>query len=107
MSISRIEQETIITFNEEEKTAQFYTFNGKMKRKLADMAEKFPKEVQIINTGTLGDVTYSIPKNLISLRQPVSDERREACRQRALELNLRPVRTDKTPCNSNSNSEVV
>ena len=44
MSISRLEQETIIGFNEAEATASVYTHNGALKRKLA---RERPADVQL------------------------------------------------------------
>lgn len=47
MSISRLEQETIIGFNEAEATASVYTHNGALKRKLEKLARERPADVQL------------------------------------------------------------
>ena len=39
MNMARYEQETIINFNEEEKTAGIYTHNKALRQKLAALAE--------------------------------------------------------------------
>ena len=46
MSISRLEQETIINFNEAEAIASICTHNGALKRKLAALAKTRPAEVR-------------------------------------------------------------
>lgn len=88
MSISKVEQETIILFNEAEKIASVYTYNGKLKRKLGDMAEKFPDQVKLTKEEPYGGVTYEIPKTLISIRQPTSDKVKQAARERAIKSNF-------------------
>ena len=89
MSLSRIERETIILFNEEEKQASVYTYNGKLQRKLKELSGKYPKQIFQTDMDGSGSVTYSIPKNLISIRQPVSEEARENARKRMLQSNFR------------------
>lgn len=44
MSISRLEQETIINFNEAEPTASIYTHNGALKRRLEKLAKERPAD---------------------------------------------------------------
>ena len=45
MELLRIEQETIVLFNEAEATASVYTHNRKLREKLERMARKFPDKV--------------------------------------------------------------
>ncbi len=47
MKISRLEQETIINFNEAESTAAVYTHNGALVRKLEGMADQRLDEVNL------------------------------------------------------------
>ena len=42
MNLTRIEQETIILFNEGENEAEVYTHNAKLKKKLKMAMEKHP-----------------------------------------------------------------
>lgn len=42
MKLSKLEQESIILYNEEESTASIYTHDPKLKRKLKRLAEKYP-----------------------------------------------------------------
>lgn len=45
MKLSKLEQESIILYNEEEPTASIYTHDPKLKRKLKRLAEKYPDKV--------------------------------------------------------------
>ena len=93
-NLSRLEQETIILFNEGEPTASIYTFNGKLKRRLGLLSLKFPAEIQLTKQDNIGAVTYELPKVLISVRQPMSDAQRQAARDRALASNFKPPDRD-------------
>ena len=46
MNMARYEQETIINFNEEEKTAGIYTHNKMLRQKLAALARDRPGGLQ-------------------------------------------------------------
>ena len=99
MAYSRLEQETIILFNEAEVEAQVYTYNGSLTRKLGKMSLEFPADVKFIDEVD-GAVTYKLPKSLIMVRKPHSEEYREAARARALANNLRPPRRELIPMNA-------
>ena len=47
MSISRIEQETVILFNEAEASASVYTYNGALNRKLTGLCHTRPTEARL------------------------------------------------------------
>lgn len=97
MKPTKLEQETIILFNEAEKEASIYTYNGKLKRRLEELSREFPEQVWLKNDDGAGAQTYIIPKNLVSVRRPVSEERRAAQRERALTSLFRSQDTDETP----------
>lgn len=84
---SRIEQETIFLFNEEEKTASVYTFNKSLQKKLAILAKERPEECYLDKPqNTLdGAVEYIVPKKWIKIRanRILSDEERAALSERA------------------------
>lgn len=84
---SRIEQETIFLFNEEEKTASIYTFNKSLQKKLAALAKERPEECYLDKPqNTLdGAVEYIIPKKWIKIRASriLSDEERAVLSERA------------------------
>ena len=67
MSLSRYEQETVITFNEAEPSATVYTYNGRLKRKLAAAFHDRPGEIALIHQDMTGAVQYSIPKKWVKV----------------------------------------
>ena len=97
MELLRIEQETIVLFNEAEATASAYTHNRKLREKLERMARKFPDKVALERRSQAGAVSYLVPKSCVSIREPYSDERRAADRERALNANVRPPTRSKRP----------
>jgi len=75
-----IEQETIITFNQEESWAEIYTASPIMKRKLDKLCEKYPDAYELMRIAPSG-VTYKCPKDRVRLAPPPSDARRAAGRK--------------------------
>lgn len=65
MSLSRYEQETVITFNEEETTARVYTYNGRLKKKISALCTERPEEVKQTADDERGGLTFEIPKKWI------------------------------------------
>lgn len=80
MTISRLEQETIISFNEAEATASVYTHNGALKRKLEKLAKERPADVQLSRRYPEGAVEYTIPKRWVRVNatRVLSEAQREA-----------------------------
>ena len=68
--LSKLEMETIILFNEAEKQAEVFTYNGRMKRKLSELSKAIPDEVKRIKSNGAGGVTYEVPKRIVSLNKP-------------------------------------
>lgn len=64
MALSRLEQETVILFNESEVQASIYTYNSTLKRRLGLLSLKFPSEVTLMHQDDTGAVTYAISKGL-------------------------------------------
>lgn len=84
---SRLEQETIINFNEEEKEASVYTFNRALQRKLSRLAEEHPDECRRAKTWQPGEsVEYIVPKKWIKVSPPkkvnYTDEQKAALAER-------------------------
>lgn len=79
MSLSRIEQETIISFNEDEKQASVYTCNPALKRKLTELAESRPEDCKLLREypDEVG-VEYQIPKKWVKVipNRILTDEQR-------------------------------
>ena len=67
MSINRLEQETIINFNEAESTATVYTHNGALVRKLEGLADQRPDEVKRDRVFPDGGREYTIPKRWVKV----------------------------------------
>lgn len=67
MSLSRYEQETVILFNEKEKTASIYTNNGALKRKLQGLCESRPEDIRRTKEDQHGGLTFELPKKWIRI----------------------------------------
>ena len=67
MSVSKIEQETVILFNEAEPTASVYTYNGALKRKLSGLCDIRPTEARQTRDDGRGGLTFEVPKRWIKV----------------------------------------
>ena len=78
MSLSRIEQETIIIFNEAESTACIQVHNGRIRRRLEQIHAERPEDVSIDHDGD-----YIIPKSWIKInpKRIVTEEERQRMAQ--------------------------
>lgn len=85
MKLSRVEQETIVLYNEAESTAEVFTYDQKLLTKLERLEMKYPGQV----TRT-GERQFVVPKACVLIREPYSEERRAAARKRALEAGITP-----------------
>lgn len=71
------EKETVINFNEAEKTASVYTCNKRMIAKLDRLCEKFPEQFRLYRKFSDGAREYIVPKKYVSIKAPrpkLSDE---------------------------------
>ena len=96
MSLTKIEQETIILFNEGEADAEVYTHNVKLKNKLTRIAKKHPDLYRLKAKNAHGGVTYIFPKKLLTVifREPVSQENKELYREHCKQVQPRKYRRD-------------
>ena len=80
------ERETIITFNEADEECEVYTYNQRLINKLKKKCSSNGKLYKLIGDDGMGGLTFHVPKSLLSVnfRDPLTDEQREALRQRAL-----------------------
>lgn len=85
MRLSRYEQETVINYNQAEQTASVYTHDPKLLKKLARLAEKYPEQIRQERENT-----YTVPKSCVLIREPYSEQRRAAARERAKTAGIRP-----------------
>ena len=85
MSISKIEQETVILFNEAEANASVYTYNGTLKRKLSGLCSTRPEEARQTKDDGRGGLTFEVPKRWVKVNAgPVyTEEQRQAMKERA------------------------
>ena len=65
------EQETILLYNQAEDTADVYTHDPKLLKKLARLAEKYPDQVRRKDAHS-----FIVPKRCVSVREPYSEQRR-------------------------------
>lgn len=92
MKLSLYEQETIILYNQAETTAEVYTHDPKLLEKLSRLAEKYPSQIS-----RKDEHSYTVPKRCVSVREPFSEERRAAARERAKAGGYMPPRRDTSP----------
>ena len=82
--LTRYEQETVVNFNNGDKTATIYTRDPYILSKLAKLAEKYPDAYKVIEEDEISK-TYECSKKLIRFSAPprqLSEEEKEINRQR-------------------------
>lgn len=90
MQLSRLEQETIILFNEEEKTAEVETFNKSLQKKLDGLCDEFPDMFQLVREDTeISAKRYIIPKSNVQIRKPrvISEREKKRLAKRMKTIN--------------------
>ena len=85
MPVSKIEQETVILFNEAEAAASVYTYNGALKRKLTGLCATRPTEARQTKDDGRGGLTFEVPKRWIKVnaRRILTAEQKEERAERA------------------------
>ena len=93
MNMARYEQETIISFNEEEKTAGIYTHNKILRQKLAALARDRSEDCRLVKASRSGRaVDYTIPKSWIKIVPPrIASEAQKAALARARKTASKPL----------------
>ena len=93
MNMARYEQETIINFNEEEKTAGIYTHNKMLRQKLAALARDRPEDCRLVKASRSGRaVDDTIPKSWIKIVPPrIASEAQKAALARARKAASKPL----------------
>lgn len=72
-NLTSYEQETIINFNEEEKTAVVYTYNKAIIKMLDKYCLDYPEMFKLIKTEAYGkhiSKSFVIPKKYVKIRKP-------------------------------------
>ncbi len=79
--MTKLEQETIINFNEAEDFADVYTHNPRLLRRLDELSKERPGDVQLQRTGCK-NASYRVPKGWIRINPsrigtPLTEEQRQ------------------------------
>ena len=88
MKLTRYEQETIINFNAEEKTATLYTRDPAVMRNLDSLVTEYPDIFKRVGETDI-DKTYEMPKSAVTYRKPrrISEAKREQAREDMKKIN--------------------
>lgn len=70
MKLSNYEKETIINFNEEDKTASVYTHNAALQVRLAALCGSHPALVRQTADNEHGGQTFELPKKWLKITPP-------------------------------------
>ena len=70
MKLTKIEQETIINFNEAERTASVYTHNEALKGRLLALCRTHPERVRQTAANAWGGLTFELPKKWLKVSPP-------------------------------------
>ena len=70
MKLSNIEKETVINFNEAERTASIYTHNEALKRQLLELCRTYPEQVHQTTNNRWGGLTFELPKKWLKVSPP-------------------------------------
>ena len=62
MTLTKVEQETIVLFNEAEATASVYTHNAALQRILLELCQSHPAQASRTEDNRHGGLTFEIPK---------------------------------------------
>lgn len=81
---------TELYFNEYDRTAEIYTYNTKLKKRLTAYAAAYPDLCKLTEDDESGGLRFEIDKHRISIRltAPYSEERKNVARQQARQSNL-------------------
>ena len=85
---------TELYFNEYDGTAEIYTYNTKLKKRLTAYAATYPDLCQLIEDDEQGGLRFEIDKHRISIRltAPYSEERKNVAQQQARQSKLLKTR---------------
>ena len=70
MRLTNIEKETVINFNEAERTASVYTHNEALKRQLLELCRTHPEQVRQTAANGWGGLTFELPKKWLRVTPP-------------------------------------
>ena len=70
MTLTKVEQETIVLFNEAEATASVYTHNAALQRILLELCQSHPGQARRTEDNRHGGLTFEIPKKWVKIAPP-------------------------------------
>ena len=70
MKLTNVEKETVINFNESERTASVYTHNEALKRQLLELCRSHPEQVRLTAANDWGGLTFELPKKWLRVAPP-------------------------------------
>ena len=97
MSLSLYEQETIINYNQEERTAQIFTYSKSLISRIEKLRKRLPDDVALLREEPTGAREYRVPKSCIDIKIPprlseADKERRRRQGKATYEANFGAVR---------------
>ena len=89
--LTKKQKVTEVYYNAKDPTAEVYTHDTKLKKRMLEYAAKFPELCQQTDDDEQGGLRFEIDKSRISIRltAPYSEERREKARKQANLGNLK------------------
>jgi len=70
MKLTNVEKETVINFNEAERTASVYTHNEALKRQLLELCRTHPEQVRRTAANAWDGLTFELPKKWLRITPP-------------------------------------
>lgn len=91
--LTKKQKVTEVYYNAKDPTAEVYTHDTKLKKRLLAYAAQFPELCEQTDDDEQGGLRFEIDKCRISIRltAPYSDERRASARQRGKETGIQHV----------------
>ena len=70
MKLTNVKKETVINFNEAERTASVYTHNEALKRQLSELCRTHPEQVRQTAANGWGGLTFELPTRWLRVTPP-------------------------------------
>ena len=70
MRLSNVERETIVTYNQAERTANIYTHNPALIAQLLELCQSHPEQVRQTAANDWGGLTFELPKKWLKVSPP-------------------------------------
>ena len=88
--LTKKQKVTEVYYNAKDPTAEVYTHDTKLKKRLLEYVAKFPELCQQTDDDEQGGLRFEIDKSRISIRltAPYTDDRRKAASKLAMETNI-------------------